>query len=224
MTTKRFLSLEWKQFRRSSFFEKGLAIKIIMILVALYFASIAILSGVGVFFILEKAMPSQDPFLIINNYMLYWVLGDLALRFFMQQLPVINIKPMLLLPVKRKSVIQFLLLKTSFSFFNVLPLLFFLPLTIVLIVQGYQPLMTLLWFVSIIAISFSINFLNFIFNKHTTAFFVVLSVLASTIALDYFGIFNLISYTGSVFYSFYDLGFTALISLLIVVFLFKVNA
>jgi len=223
MTIAQFFSLEWKQFKRSSFFEKGLAIKIIMILVALYFASIAILTGGGVFFILKKVIPDEDPFLVINNYLLYWVLGDLALRFFMQQLPVINIKPMLLLPIKRNSVIQFLLLKTSFSFFNILPLLFFIPLSIVLLTQGYYPLMVLLWFISIVAIGFSINYLNFILNKNNTAFYVVLAIFIATMALQYFGIFDLTPHTGVLFYSFYSLGYTMLIPLLLVALLFKVN-
>lgn len=223
MTTKRFLSLEWKQFRRSSFFEKGLAIKILMVLGALYFASIAVLAGVGVFFIFKKAVPDQDPFTLINNYMIYWVLGDLALRYFMQQLPVMNIKPMLILPVKRQAVIQFLLLKTSFSFFNILPLLFFIPMTVVLMTQGYNPIMVLLWFISILAISFSINFLNFILNKNNTAFYIVIAFLASFIGLQYFDVFDITPYTGVFFNSFYTYGFTVLLPLALVVFLFKVN-
>lgn len=223
MTTKQFLSLEWKQFRRSSFFEKGLAIKILMFLGALYFASIAISAGVFVFFLFKKTVPDQDPFMLINNYLIYWVLADLALRYFMQQLPVMNIKPMLLLPVKRKSVIQFLLLKTSFSFFNILPLLFFIPLTVVLMVQGYNPVMTLLWFLSILAIGFSINFLNFILNKKNDAFFVVVSLLAVFIGLQYFEVFDITLYTGVFFNSFYSLGFTALIPIALVFFLYKAN-
>lgn len=223
MTTKQFLSLEWKQFRRSSFFEKGLAIKILMVLGALYFAGLAILAGVGIFFIFKKAIPEQDPFLLINNYLIYWVLADLALRYFMQQLPVMNIKPMLLLPVKRKSVIQFLLLKTSFSFFNILPLLFFIPLTVVLIVQDYNPIMALLWFISILAISFSINFLNFIVNKNNTAFYVVIALLASFIGLQYFNVFDITPYTGVFFNSFYELGYTVFLPLVLVIFLFKMN-
>lgn len=223
MTTKQFLSLEWKQFRRSSFFEKGLAIKILMILGALYFGGLAILLGVGIFFIFKKAVPDQDPFTLINNYMIYWVLGDFALRYFMQQLPVMNIKPMLLLPVKRQSVIQFLLLKTSFSFFNILPLLFFIPLSIVLMVQGYHSIFVFIWFISILSISFSINFLNFIVNKNNTAFYIVIALLLSFIGLQYFNIFDITPFTGVFFNSFYELGYTVLLPLIAVVLLFKAN-
>ena len=223
MTTKQFLSLEWKQFRRSSFFEKGLAIKILMILGALYFGGLAILLGVGIFFIFKKAVPDQDPFTLINNYMIYWVLGDFALRYFMQQLPVMNIKPMLLLPVKRQSVIQFLLLKTSFSFFNILPLLFFIPLSIVLMVQGYHSIFVVIWFISILSISFSINFLNFIVNKNNTAFYIVIALLLSFIGLQYFNIFDITPFTGVFFNSFYELGYTVLLPLVAVVLLFKAN-
>ncbi|NEV92853.1 hypothetical protein G3567_01670 [Psychroflexus sp. YR1-1] len=223
MTTKRFLSLEWKQFRRSSFFEKGLAIKILMLLGALYFASLAILAGTGVFFIFKKAIPDQDPFTLINNYLIYWVLGDLTLRYFMQQLPVMNIKPMLLLPIKRQEVIRFLLLKTSFSFFNILPLLFFIPLAVVLMVKAYNPVMVLIWFAGILSISFSINFLNFILNKNNTVFFVVIALLSSFIGLHYFDVFDITPYTGVFFNSFYKLGYTVLVPVALVFLLFKMN-
>jgi hypothetical protein len=223
MNIKQFLSLEWKQFRRSSFFEKGLVIKILMLLAALYFASIAILAGVGVFFIFKKTLPEEDPFKMINTFLIYWVLGDLALRYFLQQLPVLNIKPMLILPIKRNLVIRFLLLKTSFSFFNILPLLFFIPLSIVLIVQGYSPFMVVLWFLSILSISFSINFLNFILNKNSPIFYGVIAFLALIAGLQYFGIFDISQYVGTVFYSFYSLGYTLIIPVFLVILLFKAN-
>ena len=50
---KRFLSLEWKQFSRASYFQKGIAIKILLFFAALYFGGIAVFLGVGIFFILK---------------------------------------------------------------------------------------------------------------------------------------------------------------------------
>lgn len=110
---KRFLSFEWKQFSRSSYFKKGIAIKIVMALAVLYFAGMALLFGGALYFILKKALPTIDPMTTVNSYLLYWFLFDFMLRYFMQQLPVMNIKPLMNIPVKRNAVIYYLLGKTS---------------------------------------------------------------------------------------------------------------
>ena len=143
---KRFLSLEWKQFTRASYFQKGLAIKILMFFAVLYFGGMAIFMGGAMFFILKKIMPEADPIETVNNFMIYWVLANLAIRFFMQQLPVMNIKPLMIIPIKRNIVIHYLLGKTVISFFNFISLFIFLPFTVVLLVKGYPPVYVLFWF------------------------------------------------------------------------------
>ena len=46
---KHFLTLEWKSFVRSASFKTNLAFKIFMALLFLYFASMFVLAGFGVF-------------------------------------------------------------------------------------------------------------------------------------------------------------------------------
>ena len=58
---KRFLTLEWKEFKRASYFQKGLAIKILLFLGVLYFGGMAIFIGVLMFFVLRKFIPGVDP-------------------------------------------------------------------------------------------------------------------------------------------------------------------
>ena len=130
---KRFLSLEWKQFSRSSYFQKGLAIKILLILAALYFIVSFGVLGVAAFFIIENTFPNEDPIVMVSNYLIFWFLIDLGFRFFMQQLPVMNIKPYMIIPIKRETVIHYLLGKTTLSFFNILPLFFFQVLEVLLL-------------------------------------------------------------------------------------------
>jgi hypothetical protein len=137
---KQFLSLEWKQFSRASYFQKGIAIKILLFFAALYFGGIAVFLGAGIFFILKKAIPDTDPIVIANNFLIYWVLFDLVIRFFMQQLPVMNIKPLMTIPIKRNTIVHYLLGKTTLSFFNIIAILLFLPFCIVLLVKGYAVL------------------------------------------------------------------------------------
>src|SRR5699024_756843 len=117
-----------------------------------------LMMGVGAYFGIKKGFPHQDPVVIINNFLIFWFLLDLLVRFFMQKLPVLNIKPLMVLPIKRKTMIHYLLGKTLISFFNILPVFFFLPLSVVLLTQGYSPLLVLPWFLSLVCFELCINY------------------------------------------------------------------
>ena len=104
---KHFVSLQWKSFFRSSNFGKSLALKLLMGFLAVYlmlsFASL----GIGLYFILKKAFPDSEPMLIVSGYLLYWVLIELFFRYFMQKLPVMDIKPLLLYPIKKSKIAHY---------------------------------------------------------------------------------------------------------------------
>ncbi len=220
---KYFLSFEWKQFKRASYFQKGLAIKILLFLAVIYFGGIALLLGIGLFFILKKIFPESDPLVMVNNYLIYWVLFDLMIRYFLQQLPVMNIKPLMIIPVKRNKVIHYLLGKTLTSFFNFISLFIFLPFTIVLLGQDYPVLQVIPWFLGVVFISFSNNFINFIINKSNTAFYIIAPIVLALVGLEHFEIFKISEPAGKAFYAMYENGLFALIPIIAFVLLYKVN-
>ena len=201
---KHFLSLEWKQFKRSSYFEKGLVIKILLVLAVLYFSAIAIMLGIGLFFGLEKLFPETSPIIIVNNYIIYWFLFNLAIRYFLQQLPVMNIKPLMIVPVKRNTVINYLLGKTTLSFFNFMAFFIFLPFTVVLLIKEYPPLQVVFWYLSVVFLTYTINFTNFLINKSNTYFYVIVSFLAIGIGLEYFDIYKISVPIGIAFNALYN--------------------
>ena len=133
---KHFISLEWKSFFRSASFTTNLALKIIMGFVALYFMVLFIGAGVGVFFLLKEDF-HLEPLATVNKYLIYYLVGDLVVRYFFQKMPVTNIRPLLTLPIKRNVIVHFTLGKTIISFFNVLHAFFFIPFTVVLLMNGY---------------------------------------------------------------------------------------
>ena len=125
----------------------------------------------------------------INNFIIYWFLFEILIRYFMQQLPVMNVKPLMTIPIKRNTVIHYLLGKTTLSFFNFLSLLVFLPFSIVLLIEGYPIVNVLCWFISIILLTLSVNYLNFLVNKSNLVFYVIATLLISFIGLEYYGVF-----------------------------------
>ena len=102
-----FLKLEWKQYFRSSHWQKGIALKIIMGFFVLYFLVVFLAIGIGGFFVLKKEFPESDPLQLVNSYLLFAVLADLLLRYFMQKLPIMNIKPLLILPIKKNILVHY---------------------------------------------------------------------------------------------------------------------
>lgn len=209
---KHFIKLEWKSFRRSASFGSNLALKIIMGLAALYFIGCFAILGTAVFFILKKE--GLEPLVTINKYLIYYVLIDLIIRYFLQKMPVTNIKPLLVLPIKRSSIVHYSLGKTVISFFNVLHAFFFIPFTIVLLVQGYG-FHAILWFLGMTALIYTNNFVNILVNSKNIVFFSVLTVLAGLAASQYYNVFDITAYSVGFFQGMYDTIYLFLIPIIL---------
>ncbi len=220
---KHFINLQWKSFFRSSSLGKSLGIKILMGFMAIYFLGMLAFSGAGLFFILEKQFPDSDPVSILNQYLVFWVLGELFLRYFMQKLPVMDIKPFLMLPVKKSSITHYILARSAVSFYNFLALSFFVPFCIVLLVQGYPAGSVLVWFISIIGIVLSINYINFLINKNDKALIFLALLLAGLYGLEYFGILPIKQFAGTVFNALFENPVFALIPLVLAATAYYIN-
>jgi hypothetical protein len=218
-----FLKLEWKQYFRSAHWQKGIAIKVIMVFFALYFIVSFLAVGVGGYYLLKKEFPDQDPLQMVNAYLLYAFLGDLVVRYLMQKLPVMNIKPFLILPIKKSKLVHYVLGKSSFSAFNIFGLFFYVPFSIVLINEGYTTSGVLGWLFFIILLTQANNFLNFLINKNNKAFAIIASLLALCIGLQKFDVFDVTVYGGQLFDAIYASPIYALLGVLLVVVLYNLN-
>lgn len=191
---KHFLSLEWKQFFRSQQWQKSIALKILMGFFALYFIVVFLFLGVGIYYIVKKALPEADPFKVVTSFLFYWVLVDLLMRFFLQKLPVMAVKPLLTLPIKRSQIVHYVLRKSAFSFFNFLPLFAFIPFSIVLLKEGYAANTVLPWLATVIIIVLILNYLNFIIesltSKTSLSYLPIIAIAGSLFALNYFDIIS----------------------------------
>lgn len=198
---QRLISLEWKSFFRSASLGKSLGLKILMGFLALYFTTIFLLFGIGLYPLITEFFPGEEPLLVANRFVLLWLLLELALRFFLQTLPVLDIKPLLILPIKKRKVVNVVLLKSIFSFFNFLPLLVILPFGIFNLFKGeFSTTVILAWMVAMTGFSLSVNFANFIIKKRFTdnlkALLPIVLVAIILAILDYFQIFQITVWFG----------------------------
>lgn len=196
---KRFFKLEWKQYFRSSYWQKGIALKIIMGFFALYMMVSFLALGIGSFFLIIEMMPGSDPLQVVNSYLLFAIIGDLIIRYLMQKLPVMNVKPLLVLPIKKNKLVHYVLGKSMVSAFNIFSLFFYIPFSIVLILQDYNAAGVLGWLFTMILVTQCANFLNFIINKNNVAFWTLAVVLLGTIALQYFNIYDITIHSQVIF-------------------------
>ena len=220
---KHFINLEWKQFLRSANFGKSIAIKIFMGFMALYMAGLFLFIGVILFKALKKFFPELDPVVVVNNYLVYWVLSELVLRYFMQKLPVLNIKPLLTLPISRHKITNYVLTKSALSPFNVLSLFWIIPFCITLLFNEYPVINVLTWFVSLLCIVLIVNFLNFLINKKNVYFYSILGVLIATIGLEYYKIFEVSAFCGKGFNMLYNNPILVLIPIGLLVLVYYLN-
>ncbi|MCF7559623.1 DUF5687 family protein [Sabulilitoribacter multivorans] len=224
---KHFLRLEWKSFLRSASFGKSLGIKIFMGFLSLYFIAMFLIMGIALYPGLKEVFPDKDPLLIVNGLLFYWILADLVFRFFFQKLPVMSVKPLLTLPIKRSKIVNFVLGKSALSFFNFLPLFAFIPFGITLITKGYPVNSVLIWMLALILTVLIINFLNFIienFSSETELSFLPIILLTGGLyALNHFNIISFNEIVAKGFNAIYESPIFILVPLLILMGLYLFN-
>ncbi|MCD8421546.1 DUF5687 family protein [Tenacibaculum finnmarkense] len=218
-----FLKLEWKQYFRSSYWEKGIALKIIMGFFILYMIGSFLMLGIGGYFLLKEIYPTQDPLKIVNSYLVFALLGDLVFRYMMQKLPVMKIKPLLILPIKKEKLVHYVLGKAAFSVFNFLPLFFYIPFAVVLIWNEYAVLGVLGWLVALFFTIQSINFLNFLINKNTKVFVFIAGILVVLLGLEKFSDFEVSVYSQQIFDEIMMHPIFAIVPLILAILLYVIN-
>lgn len=211
-----FIRLEWKSFTRASSFAGNMVLKVFMILGALYFGAIFLALGFFSYDIIENSL-NQDPLVVVSKYAVYYMVFDLLFRFFLQKVPVINIRPLLTLPIKRGTIVNFALGKTALSFFNILHCFFFVPFSIILMTKGYDPVNVVLWHISIMALIYSNNFLNLIINDKDWIFWTVAVLLAAIGLVQYYSFFDVTIVTSVFYYSLYSTYYMVLVPVVLLV-------
>ncbi len=173
----------------------------------------------GAAFIKQEA-DVENPFLLLNSNMLFyifafWVVG----RYFGQATPIINMKPLLLLRIKRDKIIRFSLNKTIFSFFNLISILYLLVFSLTIYSpEKFDLTQLILWNLSMYLILYITNFLNIYLNKKDRVVIVLGVILAIVYALDFFKIFSFNPISEWIFYMFYEDKILVIIPLIILAF------
>jgi len=171
--------LSRKKFMRAPQLEAKLAIKILMGFVVLYFGGSLLFAGIAVYPFLSDLLPERDAISVINSVLVLIFILELIVRYFLQQLPVTEIKSFLLLSIPKKRIIRNVLFRSLLSVYNAIPVLFYLPISISMFQDDYALGQAIAWWVAVTAFSLCLNFISFLANKNNKALagFVILIIL-----------------------------------------------
>lgn len=207
---KHFFDLQWKSFRRSASFKMGVVMNIFIVIAILYFILLFSALGFITFYVAEKN--DKNPLLFLNEFLIYGLFFWVVIRHFLQKIPIINIQQLIILPITKNRIVHYALLRTCFSFFNWGNAFYFIPFSVILLIEGYPVLNVLSWHFGIFALVYCTNYINVLINNKDTLFYIVFGTLSILAALQYYDIFDITIYSAPVFESFYQHPLTALVA------------
>ena len=202
---KWFIKNEWREMKRSSMWEQSLAIKITLGIVFFFLFLEFVVGSIYFSDKLGEIFPDDDPVEKFNSFVLYgFSLGFLA-RFFMQKVPVLSIQPYLHLPLKKSSLVHFVLGKSLLSFFNFIPVIIFVPFIIFQLAPWFTSFQMISYVLSIFFMVLSVNFLSIYFKRSLSTNSWISGVIALFIIvlgiLDYYGFVSAGKFSTQVFTS-----------------------
>jgi len=218
MMVKWFIGHLRKEYFRSPNLGKNTGVSI---LIGFFiFILIVYMLALGLFLneILLKMYPDSNPVVVFNGILFYYLMADLMIRYFIQGLPKMKVEAYLHLPIRKSSIIHFMVLRTLLGFFNFLPLFVLIPFVINSVSVHFGGVQAIIWFLSILIMVLGNNFLATYLKRaigSKPGIVGVASLVLITLALlDYFGLINIGSLSAAFFGLFLHHPWTIIIALL----------
>jgi hypothetical protein len=167
----------WREITRSAYWGKSLATTIGMGFLAIFLSAYFLFLGFFIPEILVKQFPDDDPVSKFNGFILAYFAFDLILRQLMQKLPTVSFKPFIILNIRRRRIVNYMMLRSVINFFNALPFFLLIPVTFKLVATAHPLISTISWLVAVVILIFSNHFLaiylKWRFNETEYQFFMV---------------------------------------------------
>lgn len=191
MLIRYFLNHQWKKTVRSSIWQKSLALNIMMGFFAFILFAEALVISIVIANKWHEIAKNDYPLPEFYKVVAYYFAGMFMFRFFMQSLPVLEVRPYQHLPVKKSMLIHYVLGNGILNLFNLLALVFFIPFTIAQVSYYHGAMIALGWLVAMLSTELTLNFLVIYMKKQLVSNLKVVSLMLAIIAAiglgDYFG-------------------------------------
>lgn len=122
--------------KRNPMYDRNRFAKFLIYLFTAFWAAYLILIGVTLPIAFEEGFPTMEPYDMLNACLPGFLFIDFLLRFLFPT-PVQQIKPYLLLPIKKQQLINVLLVQVGLKAFNLFWLFFFVPFAAMTVIRFY---------------------------------------------------------------------------------------
>ena len=124
---------------------------------------------------------------VFTGLLFYYFAFDLVMRFLMQQAPVLSIMPYLSLPIRKRTLLHYPLIKTIPGFFNIAALVLLLPFYFKVICHVKPMGFTVAWLLTVLSLLITNNFLGFSLKKYLVKRpLIIIGLFALFITVFYF--------------------------------------
>jgi len=192
------LKNEWKSRVRSAFSGKDVAITVILVFFALYMLLNVLALAFFTPELIRQAWELDEGapvFYELNQVLFYYFLVDLFVRFFMQSFPLLSVQPLLVMPIDRRKIFHFILVRSLPNFFNLLPVILALPILFRAVIPELGTGAGVVWLALVLLVSGINHYLVFLlkrmFSIKPVLIFGLLMVIGAIFYLDTTGTIGL---------------------------------
>ncbi len=159
------IRLELLKSFRSTAFAKSLMVAIFLGFLAIMLLGYLLMAGIFLSKILGELAEGQDPIQVLNAGLIFFFLVEFMYRYFLQQLPVIELESLLHLPISKKKIMHMLLGRSFFSMLSIIALVLFAPFAFTEIATEYGISGAVSWLGTVVFISWSLHWFMLWFKQ-----------------------------------------------------------
>lgn len=134
---------------------------ILLVIMLLYMLAIGFVVDVMII----DFFPEANVIDVFNGFILYYFAMDLFMRFYLQDVPAMEVSHYLLLPIKKSKIIHFMLTKSLLTFFNLMPVFLTLPFAFKQVAPAHGTSGMITWFAAIYLIALCNSFITVYLKK-----------------------------------------------------------
>ena len=188
------IKLQFLKSVRSTSFAKSALASGVLLFFALLLLSYVFFAGLFLPRIIDLLADGGDAIEFLNAAILFFFLVEFIYRYFIQQLPVVDLENFLHLPIGKNRIIQVLMLRSFLSPLNVIGLLLFLPFGVQVIGSQFGMLGFACWIGTLLFVSWSLHWFMLWFKQRFEDSLIGVIVVFGTLLLGggstYMGWFN----------------------------------
>lgn len=221
------ISQNIKSIKRSPDFSRKLIVNIIFSVLMLLMIIDFLILGILLFKIIKEHYPDSDPVAVFNGGIIFYMISEFILRLTLQKIRSLDGKPYLILNVKRKEIVHFILLKVPGTIIGIFPLLIVIPFFIGGVLAAYPVVLSFAWLIAILILllfnSYLVNFIKMKFAKNPVFATISAFVLICCFLVQYFDLYSFTSLSRLIFGLIFTYPVLCFIPMLMLIFIYFMN-